>query len=65
MAILSRPFYLILRSRPDVVVTWVDTEVARRWLMRCPICKNQDRSAKVIFGFGHQESKPGTNTRNL
>ena len=35
-AILSNHFHLVLRSRPDVVKTWGDTEVARRWLMICP-----------------------------
>ena len=35
-AILSNHFHLMLRSRPDVVETWDDTEVARRWLMICP-----------------------------
>ena len=32
-AILSNHFHLILRSRPDVVATWDDAEVALRWLM--------------------------------
>ncbi len=31
-SILSNHFHLVLRSRPDVVETWDDTEVARRWL---------------------------------
>ncbi len=44
-AILSNHFHLILRSRPDVVVTWDDTEVARRWLMLCPVRKNADGGA--------------------
>ncbi len=35
-AILSNHYHLILRTRPDVVETWDDTEVARRWLMICP-----------------------------
>jgi REP element-mobilizing transposase RayT len=35
-AVLSNHFHLILRSRPDVVATWDDREVARRWLMLCP-----------------------------
>jgi hypothetical protein len=35
-AILSNHFHLILRSRPDVVATWDDREVAWRWLMLCP-----------------------------
>ena len=43
-AILSNHFHLILRSRPDVVDTWDDTEVARRWLMLCPKRKKKDRS---------------------
>ena len=45
MAILSNHFHLILRSRPDVVATWDDTEVARHWLMLCVKRKNEDRSA--------------------
>jgi REP element-mobilizing transposase RayT len=44
-AILSNHFHLILRSRPDVVATWDDTEVARRWLLLCPQRKNEDGSA--------------------
>lgn len=35
-SILSNHFHLVLRSRPDVVATWDDREVARRWLMICP-----------------------------
>ncbi len=41
-AILSNHYHLMLRSRPDVVETWDDTEVARRWLMICPKRKNKD-----------------------
>ena len=44
-AILSNHFHLILRSRPDVVETWDDTEVARRWLMLCPVRKSADGGA--------------------
>lgn len=44
-AILSNHFHLILRSRPDVVATWSDEEIARRWLMLCPHRKNADGSA--------------------
>ena len=39
---LSNHFHLILRSRPDVVATWEDTEIARRWLLLCPVRKNAD-----------------------
>ena len=53
MAILANHFHLILRSRPDVVATWDDTEVARRWLKLCPKRKNEVRSARcdklIIF----------------
>ncbi len=35
-SILSNHFHLVLRSRPDVVETWSDSEVARRWLSLCP-----------------------------
>ena len=45
-SILSNHFHLILRSRPDVVATWHDTEVARRWLMLCPKRRNKDHSAQ-------------------
>ena len=38
---LSNHFHLILRSRPDVVATWDDTEVARRWLLLCPVRKSK------------------------
>jgi hypothetical protein len=43
-AVLSNHFHLILRSRPDVVATWDDTEVAKRWLMLCPKRKKPDKS---------------------
>ena len=35
-AILSNHFHLVLRSRPDVVAEWADSDVSRRWLMLCP-----------------------------
>ncbi len=41
-AILSNHFHLILRSRPDVVAQWDDSEVAGRWLMLCPLRKDAD-----------------------
>lgn len=44
-AILSNHFHAVLRSRPDVVVTWDDTEVARRWLLLCPFRKQIDGTA--------------------
>ena len=32
LAVMSNHFHQILRSRPDVVETWGNAEVARRWL---------------------------------
>jgi len=43
-AILSNHFHPIVKSRPDVVQAWDDTEWARRWLMLCPKRKKKDRS---------------------
>lgn len=44
-AIMSNHMHFVLRSRPDVVETWNETEVARRWLMICPRRKdNQGRA---------------------
>lgn len=40
-AVLSNHHHQLFRSRPDVVDTWDDTEVARRWLMICP--KRKDK----------------------
>ena len=45
-SILSNHFHLILRSRPDVVAMWDDTEVARRWLMLCPLRKTEEGLAE-------------------
>ena len=44
-AILSNHFHLVLRSRPDVVATWDDVDVARRWLMLCPLRKDDEGHA--------------------
>lgn len=44
-AILSNHFHLVLRSRPDVVAAWNDTEVARRWLMLCPLRRDDQGRA--------------------
>ncbi len=35
-SVMSNHFHLILRSRPDIVETWSNEEVAWRWLMLCP-----------------------------
>jgi hypothetical protein len=54
-AILSNHFHLILRSRPDVVATWDDREVARRWLTLCPLRTHED-------GSPHSPTEPELNS---
>ena len=44
-AILSNHFHLVLRTRPDVVATWDGREIARRWLMLCPLNRKADGTA--------------------
>ncbi|MEI7702141.1 MAG: hypothetical protein WCK86_20260, partial [Planctomycetia bacterium] len=43
-AVMSNHFHCVLRSRHDIVATWSDDEVARKWWMLCPIRKNPDGS---------------------
>jgi hypothetical protein len=62
-AILSTHFHVVLRNRPDVVATWSDREVARRWLMICPRRKSAKGAAKGI-AEEPSESDLGTITNN-
>lgn len=39
-AVMSNHFHIVLRNRPDLVESWEDREVARRWLLLCPLRKN-------------------------
>src|SRR5690606_468143 len=41
-AIMSNHFHVILRSRPDLVAEWSDTDVARRWWMLCPMRRTKE-----------------------
>jgi REP element-mobilizing transposase RayT len=43
--VMSNHLHLVLRSRPDVVVTWSDEEVARRWLRLFPQRREKDGSS--------------------
>ena len=44
-AVMSNHIHLVLRSRPDVVASWTDEEVARRWLRLFPVRRDKDGSA--------------------
>lgn len=43
-AILDNHLHVVLRNRPDIVRTWSDEEVARRWWFVCPARRNEDGS---------------------
>ena len=43
-AFLDNHLHIVLRNRPDIVATWSDEEVARRWWYVCPDRKNKDGS---------------------
>lgn len=40
--VMHNHIHLVLRSRPDVLATWSDEEVARRWLRLFPKRRDQD-----------------------
>ena len=41
-SVMSNQFHCILRSRHDVVETWSDEDVARKWWLLCPARKTKD-----------------------
>jgi REP element-mobilizing transposase RayT len=43
-AVMNNHFHAVLRNRSDVVATWSDAEIARKWWMLCPLRKNEDGS---------------------
>jgi REP element-mobilizing transposase RayT len=43
-AIMSNHYHCVLRNRPDLVNSWSDEEVARRWLHIFPVRRNKDKS---------------------
>jgi hypothetical protein len=45
--VLSNHLHIVLRSRPDIVNTWSDEEVARRWLRLFPKRRKKDGSSEV------------------
>jgi len=45
--VLSNHLHLVLRSRPDVVAAWTDTEVAQRWLRLFPHRRKPDGSPET------------------
>lgn len=41
-SVMSSHFHVIVRNRPDVVETWSDDEVARRWWRLFPRRRDKD-----------------------
>ena len=46
-AVMVNHVHVILRNRPDVVATWTDEDVARRWWQLFPLRKNRDKSPAI------------------
>ena len=46
MDVMSNHIHMVLSSRPDLVDTWDDSEVARRWLMI--FLKLKDRKGNAL-----------------
>jgi putative transposase len=53
-AVLNNHYHVILRTRPDLVRQWTDSEVARRWLTLFPVHKK--RRGKACLEFEEQVS---------
>jgi hypothetical protein len=49
-AVMDNHFHVVLRNRPDVLATWSDEEVARRWLRLCPVRKTAEGQAEEPSG---------------
>ncbi|MEM9411509.1 MAG: hypothetical protein AAGA30_10370 [Planctomycetota bacterium] len=48
-AVMSKHFHLVLRSRPDIVRSLSDEEIARRWLKLCPPRLNGKAASPTDF----------------
>ena len=46
--VMSNHLHVILRTRPDVVAQWSDTEVARRWSLIFPGFKDKDGCPNIL-----------------
>jgi len=46
-SVMSNHYHITLRTRPDIVADWSDYEVARRWLILCPIRYRSKKRPKV------------------
>ncbi|MEJ2245999.1 MAG: transposase [Acidobacteriota bacterium] len=46
-SVLSNHYHVTLRTRPDIAAGWSDYEVARRWLILCPIRYRSKKKPEV------------------
>jgi REP element-mobilizing transposase RayT len=46
-SVMSNHYHVTVRTRPDIVANWSDYEVARRWLILCPIRYHSKKKPEV------------------
>jgi putative transposase len=46
-SVMSNHYHVTVRTRPDIVATWPDSEVARRWLTLCPVRYRSKKNAQL------------------
>lgn len=58
-AVMENHLHLVLRSRPDIVGSWSDEEVARRWLRLCPVRSGEPPSELEVGALLADRSRIG------
>ena len=48
-SVMSNHYHVTVRTRPDIVASWSDYEVARRWLTLCPIRYRLKKKAQLTI----------------
>lgn len=46
-SVMSNHYHVTVRTRPDIVASWSNYEVARRWLTLCPIRYRSNKKAQL------------------
>jgi hypothetical protein len=64
-ALMSNHIHLILRSRPDVVETWDETELARRWLRLTSVSRDREPTEPELNSIRLDLDKLATIRRRL
>ena len=48
-SVMSNHYHVTVRTRPDIVASWPDSEVARRWLTLCPVRYRSKKNAHTTI----------------